>query len=161
MTTNNQLKYLKIKPCTKTSALHLLQPKACINTIQVLLLKNMQNTKAPKIENNIIDPSGRIGRANYAAVMITTHIVFYFFGKHFFDLIIRGIFIHSLDASNMVINMKVLSIAILFVLWLQIAATAKRLRDIKLSHWLTIANLIPTLGLVITLPCLFIKSKWD
>ena len=47
----------------------------------------------------------------------------------------------------------------LFMLYVEICATIKRLNDLKWSKWLTVLTLIPYVCIVIRIPCLFFKGK--
>lgn len=51
------------------------------------------------------------------------------------------------------------AILTLFVLYIEICATIKRLKDLNWSKWLVILTLIPYVCILIRIPCLFFKGK--
>ncbi len=105
-----------------------------------------------KLNNNIFSAKGRINETNYFIIMLITtimaisYLAFVFFKKF----------------QNFNIAFETIMLFVMLVnLYVQVCAIIKRLRDIKYSPWLVLLSFVPILFLVVCIPCLFAKSKWD
>ncbi len=115
-----------------------------------------------EVNNLIVSPEGRIHRMPYFITAITTNILVVICGGLIgtaLDPIASQAY--GTDEGGLLGIIITASMLVLLSIYLQICATIKRLRDIKQSPYWSIIAIVPYLCIFITLPCLFIKSKFE
>ena len=102
---------------------------------------------------NAVSIRGNIHRLEYFLILVFAHLMYkaslYLYAPEDLKL--------SYTPTTLMFSIGV--ILTLFMLYVEICATIKRLNDLKWSKWLTVLTLIPYVCIVIRIPCLFFKGK--